>query len=650
MRTLLQSRLFSAILGSAAALAGTSLAAASVGLTLASHGHTRYAVVIASGASAVVRHAAHELAQDLQTISAAKFAVTSAPPTGPAIYVGPGSALRFAHSRRPRPIPPAEGFSIQTFRNNFGNNIALVGGSGRETLYAVYTFLEEHLGVRWYSPHDTVIPRRTVMRVPVLHESQIPAFSFRDAFESLANRHPQWAAHLRLNGAFNGGFCLPGRASLGGFSRMFSAAENFYRLVPPSKYFATHPEYYSLINGKRNDTYLISQLSLVNPGVFRIITAALIAQARDDPGVVLLGLSPNDTRTGDGNSQGAATRASDAHYGAPSGTLLHFVNKVAEAVQRHYPHRKTLGQLAYHSGWNPQFVDRCPHRKIWLETLAYQYNAKPPLPGTIKAGPNVLVYLCLNQNYAYGVTAPQNRREMREILGWEKVAAGHLGVWADETDFAHYLEPFPNWDELGADMGFYHRHGIVGMFCEGNGQGINGMTALRTWVMAHLMWNSGQNVWRLIREFTNGYYGPAGKYIYRYLRLLQRQVRVTFQGATRRGAIQDPTTCLLPTEPPNAPFLAPWVLAKANHLFERAQAAVKPNPSELRRVKQARLGIRYVELMRHVPKANATPTERSAFRARLQRLLRNLRQFHVEFIREGYPVSNWAMDMEKLAR
>ncbi len=622
MRTLLQSRLFGALLGSAAALAGTSLAAAGAGLTLASHGHTRYAVVIASSASAVVRHAAHELAQDLQTISGAKFAVTSAPPAGPAIYVGPGAALRKALPRLRMLIPPGEGFSIQTF----GNNIALVGGSGRGTLYAVYTFLEEHLGVRWYSPHDTVLPRRTVMRVPALHERQTPAFSYRDAFESLANRHPQWAAHLRLNGAFNGGFCLSGRASLGGFSRMFSAAENFYRLVPPSKYFATHPEYYSLINGKRNDTYLISQLSLVNPGVFRIITAALIAQARN-PGVVLLGLSPNDTRTGDGNSQGAATRASDAHYGAPSGTLLHFVNKVAEAVQRQYP-----------------------HRKIWLETLAYQYNAKPPLPGTIKVGPNVLVYLCLNQNYAYGVTSPQNRREMREILGWEKVAAGHLGVWADETDFAHYLEPFPNWDELGVDMEFYHRHGIVGMFCEGNGQGINGMTAMRTWVMAHLMWNSGQNIWRLIREFTNGYYGPAGKYIYRYLRLLQRQVRVAFQGSTIRGAIQDPTTCLLPTEPPNAPFLTPWVLAKANRLFERAQAAVKLNAAELRRVKQARLGIRYVELMRHAPKANAPPTERSAFRTRLGRFLRDLRQFHVEFIREGYPVSKWAADMEKLAR
>ena len=62
-------------------------------------------------ASATVQHAAHEFAVDLHHISGADFPVTSKQPGWPAIYVGPGKALRAAFPKLALNSLPAEGFS-----------------------------------------------------------------------------------------------------------------------------------------------------------------------------------------------------------------------------------------------------------------------------------------------------------------------------------------------------------------------------------------------------------------------------------------------------------------------------------------------------------------------------------------------------------
>lgn len=586
-----------------AAVASTALAASGANLTLARRGRTRYAIVIAPKASVTVQHAAHELAADMHQISGANFPIASRQPAGPAIYVGPSAMLLAAFPKLALKALPAEGFFIQTS----ARNLALAGKDGRGTLYAVYSFLEGHLGVRWYSPHDTVMPKEQVMWIPTLRERQAPAFIYRDTDEYPVLHHAQWDAHLKLDGVD-----IPNKAYLGGINRLFNGAENFYELVPPANYFAKHPDYFSLINGKRSD-YAGSQLSLVNPNVFRIVVAALVAQANANPNLLTLGLSPNDAPNGD--SQGAASRASDAHYGAPSGTLLHFVNRVAAAVQR-----------------------RFPKRTIEVETLAYQYTERPPRLGSIQAGPNVLVCLApIGMDYACPINRPQNHSTLQDLLGWDQVASGHLQVWTYVTNFANYLQPFPDWDELGADMELYHEHGVSGMFCEGNYNSVGEMQVMRTWVMAHLMWNPKLKVWKLIREFSNGYYGAAGPYIYRYLGLFSRQL----QKSNIRLGIFDT---------PNATYLTPNILMKAEQLFRNARMAVKSNSTELSRVDQAELGVRYVELMRGVPTARSTMVEKAAFWNKLSRLVRSMQRFGVKYISEGRPVSDWIAAMQRTAR
>jgi hypothetical protein len=571
-------------------------------LALADHGESRYSIVIAPHASATVQHAAHELADDLKQMSGVELPVVSEKPRGPAIFVGPSEWLPASFRKVKLDTLADEAFVIRTDRRN----LFLAGHGDRGTLYAVYSFMEDHLGVRWYGPDATVLPLQSEVTIPKLDETQTPGFSYRNTDEIIVSGNVQWDAHLKLNGVN-----MPDQADLGGINRLFNGAENFYDLVPPSHYFADHPEYYSLVKGKRSSTPY-SQLCLSNPDVFKLIVEALLAQAKANPKLLTLGLSPNDAR--DGSCQCDLCQAANAKFGSPAGTLLDFVNKVAAAVQT-----------------------ALPERKIWVETLAYQYTEKAPTPGAIAPASNVLV--CLAPIYACDghplATDPQNKVSNEALLAWEKIAPGHLQIWHYAVNFAHYPQPYPDWDELGADMEYYRDNGVSGMYCEADSAGNCDMQVMRTWVMAHLFWNPRQDVWGLVRDFCDGYYGKAGPAMYASQRLFHDQ-------------LQKPDVHLHLYDPPTSPLFSADLLASANMIFDQAEAAAD-NPEIKNRVQEARMGIRYVDVATHVPAKDAPTSEREAYKARLESFIADLGRFKITSLSEGHKADEWIKEMRTKA-
>jgi hypothetical protein len=576
--------------------------AAAAGLVLADGGHSSFTIVVAPEASPTVQHAARELAEDLRAISGAALPVVSVRPRGAAIFVGASPFLPSSFRQVRLDTLPAEAFVERTDRHN----LYLAGGDDRGTLYAVYAFLEDQLGVRWYAPDATLLPPQKRVKLPKLNETQFPGFGYRDTDEAVVFGNAPWDAHLKLDGV-----SVPDQADLGGVNRLFNGAENFYGLVPPGRYFADHPEYFSLVDGKRKASP-DSQLCLSNPDVFKLVVQALVAEAKANPKELTLGLSPNDAR--DGNCQCDACRAADAKFGSPAGTLLDFVNRVAAAVQA-----------------------AVPERKLWVETLAYQYTERAPTPGAVAPADNVLV--CLAPIYACDGhpldSDPQNQKSNEALLAWNKVAPGHLHIWHYVVNFAHYLEPYPDFDELGEDMAYYRANGVSGMFCEGDYQGNCEMQTLRTWVLAHLFWNPHQEVWPLIRDFCNGYYGRAGGDIYDYLRLFHDRLR-------------QPDIHLHLYDAPTSPLFSAELLATAGRLFDHAES-VADSPEVERRVQEARLGIRYLEIATHVPGANATPADRQAFRARLEPFIQDLGRFKIASLSEGHTADEWIRRMKAAA-
>lgn len=568
-------------------------------LTIAKNGHSSYRIVVAPDASPAVQNAANELSADIQQMTGATLPVSN---TAGAhnLFVGrsPAALARFSDTQSEAFSP--EGFIIRSQNGD----LLLEGNDDRGTVYAVYTLLEKYMGARWYAPDATVLPHHGTVRVPEIEDSEAPAFDYRDTDDATVTNQAAWDAHLKLNGVDT-----PDDPKYGGNYRLFNGDENFYELIPPAKYFATHPEYYSLINGKR-DASGGSQLDLTNPDVLKIVTQAAIDWAKANPNALVFGFSPNDA--GDGDSQDPQSQASDAKYGAPSGTLLNFVNQVAAGLQAAFP-----------------------GRKLWVEMLAYQYTQKAPNPGTIAPASNVLVCLapifaCVAHPLA---TDPPNKASNDALIAWSHIAPGHLQIWHYTTDFANYLQPLPDWDAIGADMLHYKESGVSGMFCEGDYQNSDAeMQTMRVWVLAHLFWNPHQAVWPLVKDFCDGYYGPAGPNVYAYLRLLH-------------DAIQKPGVHVFIYDPPTSAYFSPDLLKQAEALFDHAQSIAGAAPYRSR-VEQARMSLRYVEFEQALKAASAPGADASNLWAQYADLLADIERFHIGYISEGRKTADWQSQTE----
>ena len=370
-----------------------------------------------------------------------------------------------------------------------GNRLCIIGGRSRGTLYGVYELLERHWGCRWYASFHSVIPRHETLTLPPLDDTQVPAFAMREP-HWWEMRNGDFAARCRANG---NGMALADRH--GGKIRFGGGlfVHTFYRLVPPAEFFDKHPEYFSLIDGKRQIGF--SQLCLTNPDVLRIVTERVLAAIRKDPTAKLFSVSQNDW---DGHCQCERCREIDRREESPAGTLIQFVNQVAERVEREFP-------------------------RVWIETLAYQYTRKPPK--TIRPRHNVVPRLCtIECDFSQPLpksSYPQNVRFVQDIKGWSAIT-DKLYVWDYTTNFHNFVGPHPNFPAIPGNIRFFRDNRVVGLFEQGANDGPHAeFGELRAWLLAKLLWNPDRPVDALLDDFFAGYYGAAAAPIREYFDKLQ---------------------------------------------------------------------------------------------------------------------------------
>ena len=508
-------------------------------LTLSSRGKPGCVIVQQAGASVAEEHAAAELASFLGQITGAKFEIQTNAMIAPkqAIIIGQGA---LASSLFPE-IDFAGLGPEEFFIRSKDQHLLLAGGRPRGTLYAVYRFLSEECGVRWWTPWATNLPHHATLRVPNLVAHDWPAFEYRDPYW-FTGLDPAWKVR---NGANGENRLIP--KELGGCITYKGFCHTFYPLVPPEKYFASHPEWYSLINGKR--THVNAQLCLANPELRDFVVGRVKELLRESPDANIISVTQNDCH---GACQCPACQAIDNAEGGPSGSMIAFVNFIAEKIEPEFP-------------------------GVAVDTFAYQYTRKPPK--TLHPRPNVIVRLCsIECNFREPWDHPSNAAFLADLDGWSKICQ-RLYVWDYTTDFSHYLLPHPNWFTLGEDARLLASHNVRGVFSEGAYQGWGGeMGELRAWVLAQLFWNPHQDDRALIREFLEGYYGPAAaKPILRYLNLEYDAAKGFYLGCYTR---------------PNAPHRTFQVLAEAEQLWQQAEHAVAGDAELSARVRLAHLPVR----------------------------------------------------------
>ena len=319
-------------------------------------GKSDYDIVVGEDASESERWAAMELQHWLKEISGIELLVR--PDTGDPeeheIIVGYN---RHAHKLLGGSVTPPDDEDESFTYRNIDNNILIWGGKQRGTLHGVMTFLEREMGCRWYAPGASVAPKKTAYRFLSLNHSESPGIRVRydDYFEA---RDPIWAARNKCNGA--GAY----RHQPGGVE-VYYECHTFYKLMPPSEFFDSHPEYYSLIDGKR--VHEQAELCLTNPDVIRIFTERVKKELRKYPQARIYSVSQNDW---DGPCECENCQAIVDREGSQAGPVVWFANRIAENIEEEFPDR-FIGTFAYdYTRHPPKHIK--PRHNVVIRLMQYR--------------------------------------------------------------------------------------------------------------------------------------------------------------------------------------------------------------------------------------------------------------------------------------
>lgn len=378
----------------------------------------------------------------------------------------------------------------------------------RGTLYGVYELLES-LGVRWYRPDPwgEHLPRLDRIVLPRGRTTYRPGYAYRFGFNGYrwwkneTTEQRQWGRLWGTRQRQNVNMWTP--PEMGGYYTI-NAGHAYMYLVPHQQYFASHPEYFALINGKRSANPQ-AQLCLSNPEVLRLVTEAVIAQAKNNPHLLAISVEPND---------GSLWCECDACRAMDDPKLLNAWGGVSMANRV--------------CAFNNQVARRLAEAVPGASVNWYAYNKHTEVPTLVKKlEPNTLVWAAAYAG-AYSdwtknlhdPTSVQNARFVRILKGYG--ALTRLLVYEYFTGYA-WFGPMPTVGMLTDRMRHYRDHGVAGVYTQGPGHW--GPQGLVHYFAAKLMWNPDLDVRKELDLYYRNYYGPAAEPMKQYHETMERAVQ-----------------------------------------------------------------------------------------------------------------------------
>lgn len=514
-------------------------------------GQSEYSIVIDSEAPASEQYAASELQAWLKKVSGVDIPVTDLDQGKPGkrLIVGYSHLVEELVKDARKQAPSDDSFTWCSK----GGDILLWGGSERGTLYSVYDFLEDQLGCRWYTAEVSVAPEQDSWSFRTLYNHEEPGIVVRDNCMRLPRSNPVFSARMRNNVVK-----LPGDQSV---KTLPGTAEGYWGVhameyhLPSHKYFAEHPEYFGMSDGKRIGTSGEYQLCLSNPDVLRICIESLRKVMRENTDYMVYSMEQNDNWS---YCTCPECNAIAEQYGGQSGLYLWFVNQVADAVKDEFPDK-------------------------FVGTFAYRYTRHAP-KGIVPRD-NVVIRLCsiecclLHEFDECG----QNLPFVKDMQDWAAIAK-NLYIWDYVTDFRHYLLPIANLRVLQPKLQAFRAANAIGVLEQGDYQTRScELKDLRAYLVSKLLWNPDIDVEAVIYDFTEGYYGAAGQYIREYIDYTDTVLR-------REGMHADCYAI------PEHNMYSQFYIRRALKILADARKAVEDSPELVKRVEAAQLPLCYLAL------------------------------------------------------
>jgi hypothetical protein len=437
-------------------------------------------VVVADGVLAVQAAAAQELAHYVGLITDRELPVVSlrsfnrSESGGLSFFVGQAAATQLL-GKDPSPWKTEE-WILKTVPRG----IVLAGhdekGSPWSTsvaagsMLAVYTLLDEQLGVHWFWPGEfgEHIPKNRNAVLPVLDLRKHPAFEIRNVSlgyssvyhtKTFNDESRKWARRNRLGWV---------RSAVFGHSWFYAFN------LRNDESFKAHPEWFALVDGKRRPP----QLCTTHPEVIDRMVEHVLKGKQD-----IMHISPSD---GGGFCECERCRALDV----PG--ILSYDGKTVQLSDRIFTYANEIARRVREA--NP---------KKGCGMFAYTFYNRPPVNIT-KLEPNL--YLSFVYQSA-GHRDPEHLALWRDsVAGWRKLGAKMVVREGWGNHYYHGMH-FLHYRQIIANLAEANRLGFVAVYGEGSKNFAS--MAPNYWALTRMMWDPARDPTNLMRDFYQSAYGPV---------------------------------------------------------------------------------------------------------------------------------------------
>ena len=396
---------------------------------------------------------------------------------------------------------PDNGYIIETKENE----VSITGSGTRGVIHGVYAFLEKYCGCNWYTSTLYSIPENKNLTIPAGEKTEYkPFFEYTDT-DWLSPHDTEYSLANGLNGNTYrqisdklGGTVdyLSGKNAAGkdasGFAHTLGSL-----FCSKEAYFESHPEYFALHNGIRQD----EQLCLTNEDVYNLVLDEVMALLEEkhnpDSSLQIISLTQGDSTADAKMCQCENCKAIDDANGSHAGTMITFVNRIAKAVKD--------------AGYN----------NVAIDTFAYRYTRKAPTQ--VVPADNVIVRLCTIECCFSHALDDENCTEnvalMSDLKDWSKIC-NRIYVWDYATNYANTLGIFPDFGVLQKNIQVFYENNVVGVYEEGNyymAQCDGEFGELRAYLLSKLMQNPYLDYDAYMNKFLEAYYGKGWENIRQFL-------------------------------------------------------------------------------------------------------------------------------------
>lgn len=464
-----------------------------------------FVIVTEENPDATTKTAVKELQTYIKKISGAKIkAVTeNEVETGDKAIILGETALEKGLVEINRKKIAEDGFKIISD----GKHLFIAGADSRGTLYGVYTFLEEYLGVRWFTPELEVVPESEDIIIDAnINRIVEPSFSIRRN-DSLGT-NDAYRARTKMNVSFWQ------EAKDYGSALTYVLWDVTLDKLVPDDLITEHPDYFATT---AEGTKTCDHVCLSNPDVLKIAVKnakKAILECETDAKYIHIGQKDNTNYC-------RCKKCEDIYekYGSVSAPTILFTNAFADALDDEFP-------------------------DFTFTFYAYNETDIPPTDLSLKCNDNVVPVICrlhkACRSHPLTECGSQDGNETFENLfgspeptihkdfeNWTKIAK-RTYIYDYTINFINTAQFFSNFEYMQSTMKYMHDIGITGYIYNCGDTHIAAFNELRNYLLCKIQWDVNCDVEYHMMDFLKAYYGEeAAPYIKQIIDIQTAQTKVS---------------------------------------------------------------------------------------------------------------------------